>query len=887
MDGFNIDDLTIEQCLRLTQEHQTPSMVMKFDDMTIAEYIEYEERIKRQYNRNFGSYFPTYFGHCTSSNNTTLEFPRNTYFNPIPPNTNFNYDSKDTELDEEAGYTINEESVMSEHEAINPVHTVNTQYFEEELSSEEDLDEWLNAKMEKHITNIDASNNVMPRSINEYMKLANLGGAAMSVEMDDMTQQETLETMKNRNDYLRETIPRNHLCPNRCILGINFITDEESARRSAEMKEWFMKLQENAEINTRNQSASLKNLETQIEQLTKELNSRTTNVAPSSSTGQCKVVNNDHETQHKPISSRKLNNKEGWMTKDTQCQLPPKELNPGSFTLSCTIGNFNFYGMVDLDASVNVMPRNTFEHLRLANLRNTNMLVEMADMTKKAPLGIIENILVRINKFLFPLDFVIIDKTPNETIILGRPFLATIHVEIDVFDKKNSLGVDNARVSYDMEKKDHNFTTPTEKIFMIKSDLENRPQSPVCSDNESRNLPNRSPNDSQGSQSKKIKLDQHIPRAHFCKPIKQTIDEKTMMWPTCDPNKSMKYQNNSLVWGDRYAEWCNVSPTPGNSSQESNNLRPRDNTFREWTLIKIRHTDISELVKKALLKLWLIDCFQDELRIIKDPHSQSFYDYKWAFDLEIDHLADEYKLGIRKKGHMLDKIWEYCKDVHRDNTYWRHDHGFEKEECDEIKIEIEKYYPPEVQVETFDEVDTNKRKDKEKGVVEVDDDLKKPYKEVLESLFTRRIIEFSAPTEQVLPIGKIELEVVFGNEGLSRRTMMKFKVVETSSPYNIILGRTRMRELCVVSSTTHAMMKFPTPRGIATLVPRKDAIFDCRQIEDRQVSPGESPEEKTGEKKEESSTEDVMINPAFPDQRVAIGTQFSSTCRNCNTPKIR
>ncbi|GKE07823.1 hypothetical protein Tco_1411374, partial [Tanacetum coccineum] len=186
-----------------------------------------------------------------------------------------------------------------------------------------------------------------------------------------------------------------------------------------------------------------------------------------------------------------------------------------------------------------------------------------------------------------------------------------------------------------------------------------------------------------------------------------------------------------------------------------------------------------------------------------------------------------------------------------------------------------------------EEVDTNKRKDKEKGVVEVDDDLKKPYKEVLESLFTRRIIEFSAPTEQVLPIGKIELEVVFGNEGLSRRTMMKFKVVETSSPYNIILGRTRMRELCVVSSTTHAMMKFPTPRGIATLVPRKDAIFDCRQIEDRQVSPGESPEEKTGEKKEESSTEDVMINPAFPDQRVAIGTQFSSTCRNCNTPKIR
>ncbi|GKB02474.1 putative reverse transcriptase domain-containing protein [Tanacetum coccineum] len=127
----------------------------------------------------------------------------------------------------------------------------------------------------------------------------------------------------------------------------------------------------------------------------KELHSRTTNVTPSSSTRQCKVVNDDHETQHRPISFRKLNNKEGWMAKDIQCQLPPKELNPGNFTLPCTIGNFNFYGMADLGASVNVMPRNTFEYLRLANLRNTNMLVEKADMTNKAPLGIVKNPLSR------------------------------------------------------------------------------------------------------------------------------------------------------------------------------------------------------------------------------------------------------------------------------------------------------------------------------------------------------------------------------------------------------------------------------------------------------------------------------------------------------------
>nr|GEV24595.1 reverse transcriptase domain-containing protein [Tanacetum cinerariifolium] len=62
--------------------------------------------------------------------------------------------------------------------------------------------------------------------------------------------------------------------------------------------------------------------------------------------------------------------------------------------------------------------------------------------------------------------------------------------------------------------------------------------------------------------------------------------------------------------------------------------------------------------------------------------------------------------------------------------------------------------------------------------------------------------------EQLLPMGKIELEVMFGSGGLCRRTTMKFTVVQASSPYNIILGRTEMRELRAISCTTHAMIKF-------------------------------------------------------------------------------
>ncbi|GJX00236.1 zinc knuckle CX2CX4HX4C containing protein, partial [Tanacetum coccineum] len=213
---------------------------------------------------------------------------------------------------------------------------------------------------------------------------------------------------------------------------------EESTRRSTEMEVWIKKLQENAEINTRNQNASLKNLETQIEQLTKELYSRDIK------SKQAKVVSVEHEG---PYSSKKLKNLHGIsflsnsQEENTNDQLPTKESNPRHFTLPYTIGNFNFYAMANLGASVNVLPRNIFEYLELTNLSETKMLVEMADMRKKAPLGIVRDILVKIDKFMFPSDFVILDQTPNSTVNLGRPFLAIVHAQINVFEKEISVGI--------------------------------------------------------------------------------------------------------------------------------------------------------------------------------------------------------------------------------------------------------------------------------------------------------------------------------------------------------------------------------------------------------------------------------------------------------------
>ncbi|GJU85540.1 reverse transcriptase domain-containing protein [Tanacetum coccineum] len=87
-----------------------------------------------------------------------------------------------------------------------------------------------------------------------------------------------------------------------------------------------------------------------------------------------------------------------------------------------------------------------------ADLKETNKVVEMVDMTKNAPLGIVENILVKINKFLFHSDFVVIDmlEGPNETMLFGKPFLATIQAQIDVYRREILLGICEEKVKFDM-----------------------------------------------------------------------------------------------------------------------------------------------------------------------------------------------------------------------------------------------------------------------------------------------------------------------------------------------------------------------------------------------------------------------------------------------------
>ncbi|XP_061344027.1 uncharacterized protein LOC133290002 [Gastrolobium bilobum] len=116
-------------------------------------------------------------------------------------------------------------------------------------------------------------------------------------------------------------------------------------------------------------------------------------------------------------------------------QLPPKLKDPGSFTIPCTIGN-QYVGnaLLDLGSSINLIPKSIFRKLGIGEARPTTVTLLMADRSITYPEGKIEDVLVRVDKLIFPADFIVLDFEADREvpIILGRTFLATGRAVIDV-----------------------------------------------------------------------------------------------------------------------------------------------------------------------------------------------------------------------------------------------------------------------------------------------------------------------------------------------------------------------------------------------------------------------------------------------------------------------
>nr|GFC50788.1 reverse transcriptase domain-containing protein [Tanacetum cinerariifolium] len=160
-----------------------------------------------------------------------------------------------------------------------------------------------------------------------------------------------------------------------------------------------------------------------------------------------------HMMKFAPMFKKLLNNKDKLieLTKtplNENCsavvlkKLSKKLGDPGHFLIPCDFTGFdNYLALADLGASINLMPLSIWRKLRLLTLNDTKMVLELADQIISKPTGVAENVFVKVGKFYFPPDFVILDfvADPRVPLILGRPFLSTAHALVDVYEGEITL----------------------------------------------------------------------------------------------------------------------------------------------------------------------------------------------------------------------------------------------------------------------------------------------------------------------------------------------------------------------------------------------------------------------------------------------------------------
>ncbi|GKE87052.1 reverse transcriptase domain-containing protein, partial [Tanacetum coccineum] len=138
-----------------------------------------------------------------------------------------------------------------------------------------------------------------------------------------------------------------------------------------------------------------------------------------------------------------------------QNKLPPKLGHPVSSLIPCTFAkSVECLGLADLGASINLMPYSLYTSLSVNTLKPTRMSIRLANHTFQYLMGVSENMLVQVGKFVFPIDFVILEIEEDNKVhlILGRPFLHTVDAIIKVKSKELNLGVGDDRITFLIDK---------------------------------------------------------------------------------------------------------------------------------------------------------------------------------------------------------------------------------------------------------------------------------------------------------------------------------------------------------------------------------------------------------------------------------------------------
>ena len=136
-----------------------------------------------------------------------------------------------------------------------------------------------------------------------------------------------------------------------------------------------------------------------------------------------------------------------------QSKIPKKLKDPRSFMIPCSIGTrYNSTTLCDLGASINLMPLSVFKQLGVGECRPTTVTFQLADRSHIYPEGKIEDVLVKVDKFIFLVDFIVLNFEADKgvPIILGRLFLATRKTLIYVQKIELTMKVNDQQVTFNM-----------------------------------------------------------------------------------------------------------------------------------------------------------------------------------------------------------------------------------------------------------------------------------------------------------------------------------------------------------------------------------------------------------------------------------------------------
>ncbi|GKB36810.1 reverse transcriptase domain-containing protein, partial [Tanacetum coccineum] len=125
--------------------------------------------------------------------------------------------------------------------------------------------------------------------------------------------------------------------------------------------------------------------------------------------------------------------------------------DPDKFLIPCDFLELvECLALADLGASINLMPLSIWKKLSLPELTPTQMILKLAERSTTSPSGIAEDVFVKVGKFHFSADFLVVDYVvdPRVPLILKRPFLRTARALIDVYDEELTLRVDDEAITF-------------------------------------------------------------------------------------------------------------------------------------------------------------------------------------------------------------------------------------------------------------------------------------------------------------------------------------------------------------------------------------------------------------------------------------------------------